>query len=418
MQLASQKILTFSEFVHSSNHILAEAASHLVHVEDQVLYGGVEGAKAAIQTLRTVRNSLAGKGAGTSVTVKWDGAPAIFCGIDPTDGKFFVAKKSIFNKVPEVYKTPQDIDRNIEPGDLNNKMKVALNEFSKLGIKGIIQGDLLFTYDTLKHEKIQGQRYITFHPNTIVYAVPAESPEAKAILAARIGVVFHTTYSGKLGALHASPGVDTKSFKRIPSVWWRTADLKGIGTETVSSAADLSRVDSILKEAEATFKSIPSSILKALQSNPDLAQTIETFANSKVRAGKEIGDPQKHATELVAWMNARFDQEAASKKTEKGKAAVDARRQATFDFFSRENLPNIVKAFKLQAQLVQAKKELIGQLNRLGGVSTFLKTKAGFEPTSQEGYIAGTKAGIVKLVDRLGFSRANFSPDVQKGWQR
>ena len=406
-------MMTFKQFI-------LEGAGHLVHVEDSVLYGGVEGAKSAIQTLRTVRDSLAGKGAGASVTVKWDGAPAIFCGVDSSDGKFFVAKKSIFNKVPEVYKSNEDIDSHIESGDLNNKMKVALAEFSKLGIKGIIQGDLLFTSDTLKREKIQGQSYLTFHPNTIVYAVPAESAEAKAISAAKIGVVFHTTYTGKLGALHASPGVDTKSFKRIPSVWWRTADLKGIGTEKVSSTADLSKVDAVLKEAEATFKSIPSSILKALQSNPDLAQTIETFANSKVRAGKEIGDPQKHATELVAWMNARFDKEAAEKKTEKGKAAVDARRQATFEFFSKENLPNLIKAFKLQAQLVEAKKELIGQLNRLGGVSTFLKTKGGFERTSQEGYIAGTKAGIVKLVDRLGFSKANFNPEGKyiKGWQK
>ena len=117
-------------------------------------------------------------------------------------------------------------------------------------------------------------------------------------------------------------------------------------------------------------------------------------------------------------MNARFDREVASKKTEKGKQAVNARRQITFDFFSRENLSNIVKAFKLQAQLVGAKKELIAQLNRLGGISTFLKTKDGYERTGQEGYVVGTKAGTVKLVDRLEFSKANFSPDVVKGWQR
>jgi len=404
-------MMTFKQFI-------LEGSGHLTHVEDQVLYGGIEGAKSAIQALRAVRDSLTGKGATASVTVKWDGAPAIFCGTDPADGKFFVAKKSIFNKVPEVYKTPQDIDDHIEAGDLNNKMKVALIEFSKLGIRGIIQGDLLFTSDTLKRQKIQGRDYVTFHPNTIVYAVPLDSSEAKAIMAAKIGVVFHTSYTGKLSALHASPGVDTKSFKRIPSIWWRTADLKGIGTEKVSSTADLGKVDATLKEAEATLKSIPSSILKALQSNPDLAQTIETFANSKVRAGREIDDPQKHATELVAWMNARFDREVASKKTEKGKQAVNARRQITFDFFSRENLSNIVKAFKLQAQLVGAKKELIAQLNRLGGISTFLKTKDGYERTGQEGYVVGTKAGTVKLVDRLEFSKANFSPDVVKGWQR
>ena len=44
-----------------------------------------------------------------NMTVKWDGAP-IFAGIDPSDGKFFVAKKSVFNVNPKLYKTNAEID--------------------------------------------------------------------------------------------------------------------------------------------------------------------------------------------------------------------------------------------------------------------------------------------------------------------
>ena len=67
---------------------------HMTHIEDKVIYGGVKGTRMAINALRELRNMLKGEHDG-SVSVKWDGAPAIFAGIDPGDGKFFVAKKGI-----------------------------------------------------------------------------------------------------------------------------------------------------------------------------------------------------------------------------------------------------------------------------------------------------------------------------------
>jgi hypothetical protein len=398
--------------------ILAEGSGHLTHVEDSILYSGVDGARKAIQTLKSVRDSLTGKEKKpVSVTVKWDGAPAIFCGIDPADGKFFVAKKSIFNKVPEVYKTIADIDAAIAPGDLNVKMRVALAELSKLGIQGIIQGDIMFTADTVKRETIKGQEYVTFHPNTIVYAVPVDSEIGKKVSTAKIGVVFHTSYTGKLGSLEAVPGVNTKSMRQVPSVWWQTADLKSTQSPDVS-AKDLSQIDGLLKQADQTLSKISPNALNAIEANPDLAQDLETYANSKVRAGQEIGDPKSHVIGLMNWMKARFDKEESEKKTAKGKAAVDLRRRARMEFFSRENMNNLILIFTLQQTLVDAKKLLISKLNQLGGVNTFLKTKSGYEKTGQEGYVVGDPMGgnTVKLVDRLGFSRANFSPDVVKGW--
>jgi hypothetical protein len=59
-------------------------------------------------------------------------------------------------------------------------------------------------------------------------------------------------------------------------------------------------------------------------------------------------------------------------------------------------------------------------MNKAEGIGTFLKTAVGFMATSQEGYVAIDHTGknAVKIVDRLEFSRANFSPDILKGWQR
>ena len=125
-----------------------------------------------------------------NMTVKWDGAPAIFAGQDPSDGKFFVAKKSVFNVNPKLYKSAAEIDADLS-GDLNAKFKVALAEFSKLGITGVIQGDLMFT--DLNTENIDGESMYTFQPNTIVYAVPVDSDLGKTMNKAKIGVVWHTT---------------------------------------------------------------------------------------------------------------------------------------------------------------------------------------------------------------------------------
>ena len=141
------------------------------------------------------------------MTVKWDGAPAIFAGIDPSDGKFFVAKKSVFNINPKLYKTAKEIDDDLK-GALVEKFKVALAEFSKLGIKSVIQGDLMFTND-VETTTIEGTKYYTFQPNTIVYAVPVDSDFGKVINKAKVGIVWHTTYSGsKLEDMKASFGAD------------------------------------------------------------------------------------------------------------------------------------------------------------------------------------------------------------------
>jgi len=151
--------MNFKEFITESKN------THMTHIEDKVLYGGVDGTRQAINALRGLRDMLAGTSKG-NVSVKWDGAPAVFCGTDPSDGKFFVAKKGIFNKNPKVYKTNADIDDDTS-GDLNAKLKEALRYLPELGIKGVIQGDFLFGNGDVSTKNIDGQKYTVFHPNTI-----------------------------------------------------------------------------------------------------------------------------------------------------------------------------------------------------------------------------------------------------------
>ena len=203
----------------------------MTHLEDKVIYGGVNGTRQAIMALRGMRDMLGGKHKG-NVSVKWDGAPAIFCGQDPSDGVFFVAKKGVFNKNPKVYKSNADVDADIAAGDLNDKMKAALKYLPSLGIKGVIQGDFLFGPGDLKKKTIEGKEYVVFHPNTIVYAVPVE--QAKELLSAKIGIVWHTTYKGSsFETMGASYGVDVKKLKKSTAVWSQNA-LRDVSNATMS----------------------------------------------------------------------------------------------------------------------------------------------------------------------------------------
>jgi len=409
-------IMKFREYLKE------EKNTHMTHLEDQVIYGGVNGARSAILGLRSLRDMLAGEStSSTDVTMKWDGAPAVYCGQDPADGKFFVAKKGIFNKNPKVYKSESDIDEDIPGADLNAKMKIAFQELSKLGIKGVVQGDIMFTSDDLKKENIDGDSYITFHPNTIVYAVPMSSDEAKRIRQARIGVVFHTTYKGKdFESMRASYGVDINKFRKVKSVWAQDATVRDLSGSVTLTKSETAEVTKALSLAGKIFKQISSTTLKQIENNQDLAKTIETYNNTFVRANKPIGDTKKHVDGLIKYIENKYQKEIDKLKTEKGKAGKAVKRDEFLKFFSDSNKRNLKLLFDLQKALVVAKLKIINKLNKLNKMNTFVKTKNGFKVTGAEGFVAIDKigGGAVKLVDRLEFSANNFSPDIIKGWDK
>ena len=396
--------------------ITEQKNTHMTHIEDKVLYGGVKGTRDAIMALRSMRDMLGGEHDG-NVSVKWDGAPAVFAGTDPTDGRFFVAKKSIFNKSPKVYKSDGDIDADTS-GDLNAKLKLALQYLPELGIKGVIQGDFLYASSDLKKSKIKGKDYITFHPNTIVYAVPAGTEMAKQVQAAKIGIVWHTSYSGSsFEGLKASYGVDISKFRKSTNVWSQDAMLRDM-TQYTMSKKDTNEVNALLSEAGRIFNRISGTTLRQLEANQALAQTIETFNNTYVRKGEVVGNTTVHVNKLVSWIKARYRKEIQSRKTEKGKSVQQKKLDEVLSFFSAENKSSLKEIFELQKMIVLAKLKLINILNKLGNVDTFLKTNRGYRTTGQECYVAIDKLGgdAVKIVDRMEFSYANFSPDVLKGW--
>jgi hypothetical protein len=402
---------------------IAEAAgknTHMTHIEDLILDGGVKGARQAINALRSLRDMLSGNSKkSVDITVKWDGAPAVFAGEDPRDGSFFVAKKGIFNANPKIYKSHEDIKADTS-GDLTKKLILAFDELQKLGIKGVIQGDFMFDQSDLKKETIDGVSYTVFHPNTIAYAVPTNSDIAKEIRSAKIGIVWHTIYSGAtFETMQAEFGREiVPKLRKSKSVWMVDATLPDLSGTATLTAGETESVTKNLSNAGKLFKQIAASTLKEIEQNKELNMLINVYNNKKVRDGQRITDTKAHATGLVMFVNDRYAKEIGKRSTEKGKNDQVTKRDELLKFFSKDNIKNLQKVFEMQNFVVDSKLIIINKLNKLSNIGTFVKTKSGFRVTNPEGFVAidRMEGGAVKLVDRMEFSANNFSKDIIKGW--
>ena len=397
---------------------------HLEHLEDEIINNGVAGGRAAINFLQSLRDMLAGSARSSiNMTVKWDGAPAIFAGIDPSDGKFFVAKKSVFNVNPKLYKTNQEIDDDLS-GTLNEKFKVALKEFSKLGIKGVIQGDLMFT-DDLSKETIEGVSYYTFQPNTIVYAVPVDSDLGRIMNKSKVGVVWHTTYTGSsLPEMKASFGVDISKLSKPTSVWMDDATYKDVSGRATFTQKETDAVTKILSQTGRTFQKINAPLLRQflnLQNSMTgvlSGASLKTYNNSKVRAGEIIKNPKKHAAGYVDWVQMSIQKQIDKVKSDKGKEKyTNMQKEYVRDF--KKHVNNLTQIITFQNLLVDAKMQIVKKLNSVKGLTdTFIRTDNGYKVTNPEGYVAIDRVGgkAVKLVDRMEFSFNNFT--AIKAWDK
>jgi len=392
---------------------------HLEHLEDEVLNGGVAGARGAINFLQSLRDMLAGHAQSKiNITTKWDGAPAIFAGTNPENGKFFVGTKSVFNKDAKLNYTEEDIDNNHASEGLNNKLKMALRYLPKLGIKGILQGDMMFSKGDIDTKIIDGEEYIVFQPNTIVYAVPSDSKLAKTMMAAHVGVVFHTSYTGKtMSDMKASFNIDIGNLSTTKDVWFRDAsftDASGTATFTETETKILS---SKLTEAGRTFRSINSMVLNRISSVDSILTFIKTFNNTKIRQGQKITNTRAHTVELIKWIEEKLNKEVQSAKRDDTKKKRIAEKNEMMRFF-RGSAGELQKIFELMNLLVDCKLLIVRKLETIRSIGTFIRTDDGYRITAPEGFVAvdRLKGNAVKLVDRLEFSQANFN--AAKNWSK
>ena len=396
---------------------------HLEHIEDEILNYGITGGRASINFIQSLRDMFAGASRSSiNMTVKWDGAPAVFAGVDPADGKFFVGKKSVFNVEPQLYKTDADVDK-YTSGDLNKKLKVALSEFPKLGIKGVLQGDLMFT-DDVSTDTIDGKKYYTFQPNTIVYAADVDSDLGKQISKAKIGVVWHTTYTGKeLQDMKASFGVNISKLNNVSSVWQDDATFKDVSGSATMTQSETDEITSELSTAGKTFQKINSTLLKKFLNLQDsftgamVSAGIKTYNNISVRQGKPISNPRAHAQGYIKYVGDKYNDKVKNSKSKAGKDKYNKLR-AEYTRELNKHVKNLTEIITFQNAIVKAKMLIVKKLNSVKSIGTFIKTSNGFKVSNPEGYVAidRVSGNAVKLVDRMEFSFNNFT--AIKAWDK
>jgi len=383
------------------------------HIEDSVLNDGSSGVIEAISFMESVVDMLDGNTKSpVNVTVKWDGAPAVFAGINPENGKFFVATKSLFNVTPKINYTSADVDKN-HSGQLATKLKIALANLGKLGIRGILQGDIMFTSGDISTENIDGESHIVFQPNTISYAVPAGSDLAKEMKSAKIGVVWHTKYTGKtIKDLKASFNPQVSSLAKTRAVWFSDADFKDTSGTATFTRKETTDINSILADCKNKLKSSKSFIDSLVKHA--FVKEIKIYSNSLVRQGAGGTDS---AAGFIKYMESKMQKSIDSLKSETGKKRKESVKNELIAYIS-DNSSKIDSMFALRASLVKAKIFIVRKLERAKSIGTFIKTKNGFKVTSPEGFVAVDRISnkALKLVDRLEFSMQNFT--AAKNWDK
>ena len=391
--------------------------THLEHLEDNILNGGSQGGKEAVAFLRSLGDMLEQGGADTRVTVKWDGAPAVICGTNPENGRFFVGTKSVFNKTdPKIIYSEEDVERMYAPGQLAEKLKASYKYLSTLSIPEVVQGDLLFTDD--KYEAtIGGDTCVAFQPNTIVYAVPKDSDIGQKIDQAKFGIVFHTAYSGRtLDTMSASFG--NIGVQGNTNVFVTSSDFKNASGEANMTASEKTTYTNLVNKTEGSLKQA-SRFLDLMKVNDMNKFTLnimfKTFFNTYVRQGRNLIGARNTARDFAQYFSNALDKEIDKKKMKATKDKYLELKNKGLKFIS-DNQQAIYMTVASYMNLQAAKNFMIRKLQKVNTFGTFLRTPDGYRVTAPEGFVAIRSGQALKLVDRLEFSRANFTAD--KNWEK
>ena len=385
--------------------------THLEHIEDIIITDGFEGGKAVVEYFRGLLLTLKGTSSeAVKVSVKWDGAPAVVCGVNPDNGRFFVGTKSVFAQSPKINYTKRDIAKNHGTDDLGQKLLKCLVHLKKLNMNGVFQGDLLFTDEDITRKNIDGKPHITFNPNTITYAVPEQSELGQQIDAAKVGIIFHTTYVGEtLADMNASAGADIEEFSKNSSVFFDNASYKDVSgsakftdDETKIFLAEIDKLESLLSK-------VPRNLSNLFGANQDFVPFFQMYINAMVKEGQLPENSTQFLQGFRKFYIDRMQQQISGLKAQK---ALDLRQDKIKQmpqFLSKLRAPlqNMLSFYK---QVQRMKMFVLKKMNQAMSIGSFQQTENGLEVTEPEGFVAVDKSGnAVKLVDRLGFSRRNLT---------
>ena len=385
--------------------------THLEHIEDLVITNGYEGGKSVVEYFRGLLVTLQGASAESmEVSVKWDGAPAVICGTNPDNGKFFVGTKSVFAQNAKINYTKKDIAKNHGTDDLGQKLLKCLVHLQKLDIREVLQGDLLFTDNDITRKNVNGKPHITFTPNTITYAVEEQSDLGKQIDAAKLGIIFHTTYVGDtLANMNAKGGANVQSLSKSPDVFFDNAVYKDVSGSAKFTSKETAQFMNGLDKLESLLTNVPRDLSGQLGQNNDFVGYFQMYINAMVKEGQLPTNINEYLKGFKDFYNGRMQQQMAGLKAQKALALRQDKMKQMPQFLARVRKP--LQAMLTFYKAVQTMKAFVlKKMNQAMAIGSFAQTDNGLEVTDPEGFVAVDRMGnAVKLVDRLGFSRRNLT---------
>jgi hypothetical protein len=389
---------------------------HLEHLEDEMLNYGVEGCKAAVGFLKELRKMLGCDNSTGFMQTKWDGAPSIICGTDPMTGMFFVGTKSVFAKTePKICYGPEDVDMYYS-GDLAEKLKFSLMYFADLGIEGVVQGDLMFTTD-IKQETVHGEKLYTFRPNTITYGIPVDHPIGQKAKRAKIGVVFHTHYTGDdIPNMQARAGANVNDSPDVLVIKNDTPmDRVGLNhAEEMKFDAYVAKIERMCHICGDFLDELVKETGTTGDKKFHIASYLKQYFNNEIKNARSIGNVDEAVYELANFYHGKMEKELAKIKT-----VANLTKKRNLVYQSENYLVNNVYKFKamlaLYKELQAVKQMVIDKLDHLEEFRTYVQTEKGYKVTTPEGYVLHKDGDMIKFVNRLEFAYNNFT--LQKQWR-
>ena len=385
--------------------------THLEHIEDIIITDGFEGGKAVVEYFRGLLLTLKGTSSeAVKVSVKWDGAPAVICGINPDNGRFFVGTKSVFAQSPKINYTKKDIASNHGTDDLGQKLLKCLVHLKKINMNGVFQGDLLFTDEDITRRNIDGKPHLTFNPNTITYAVPEQSELGKLIDVAKVGIIFHTTYEGEsLADMNASAGANVEAFTKSKDVFFDNASYKDVSGSAKFTDDETKMFMGEIDKLESLLSNVPRNLANLFGANQDFVPYFQMYINSMVKQGQLPANSTQFLQGFKKFYIDRMQKQISGLKAQKALALRQDKIKQMPQFLTKLKGPlqNMLTFYK---QVQKMKMLVLKKMNQAMAIGSFQQTDNGLEVTEPEGFVAVDKTGsAVKQVDRLGFSRRNLT---------
>jgi hypothetical protein len=407
--------MNFKSYLLQEKHQL----THLDHLEDLIFLKGHKGGRETIDYLESIIAEVDAHST-KNLTVKIDGAPSLIAGYSPEDGRFFVATKAFFNRTQKINYTTEDIDKNHgHSAGLAQKLKEALKYLPKSVNKGaIIQGDFIFGEGDLTFETIDGVEGVSFMPNAIKYHVDKASPAYKQIKRAKIGIIFHTTYSGNtLDSLQGSFKISNSDFKSTTDVYAKDVNVNTDRLQWSPSERKILMAD--IKDLEEAIKNLNPKGIKALDkiAGTNVSREIMTFINTKVREGSTFS--RSIIRDLFDYIITKYDGRMIGvQKKFKTQATIDKKtlelqtQKANLVKTLQDMSSELFYLLKWYYKVQEIKDIIVRKMNQIQGEYKEYNQKAdgSYEVTDPEGWvISSTPDSGVKMVNRAIFSKNNFA---------